>query len=710
MYTKQQEQEHYDVTKGLLSQDDTQEVDISRLGLLREALVYHEWKYYVQNNPVISDFEYDQLYKRLEKTEALHPELITPDSPTQRVSSDLTESFLTVPHLSPMLSLANSYNAEDLGGFDDSNKKILELDPESDLEYCVEPKYDGGSIALIYEGDFLVRAATRGNGQEGDDMTANARTIKSIPLKADFSSHGIGRIELRGEAIIRKDRFAEINQRRESDGLQLFANPRNAATGGLRMKDPNETAERGIEAFIYQVSYIEDLDGRPNTAAFATQFESMDLLQRLGFKVPTVERKKCKNIQEAAAFCAEWQEKRDTYEYEIDGMVVKVNNIRFQQITGATSHHPRWAIAYKFKAKQATSRLISVDYQVGKVGSITPVAKLDPVQLAGVTVSSVSLHNEEFIKSKDLRIGDLVLVERAGDVIPYIVKSMAELRSGTEVPIDFPTYCPINQSEKITLVREEDESAWRCPTCTCGAQDLQRIIFHVSKDAMNIDGLGPSMIERFWAEGWLRDAADLYTLDYEKVSALDGFGSRSADKLKMSIDKAKSNPLHRLLHSLSIHHLGKKASKILAERVHSVFELSDLSEEDLTEIKDIGPVLAKQIISQFNNPILLDMLRRMEAAGVNMNQTEQDLPKAVAADAPFAGKSILFTGTLQLMGRKEAQQIAEEEGAKNLSAVSSKLDILVVGENAGSKLRKAEGLGTVQIMTEEEFLQRAGRS
>ncbi len=709
MYTKQQEQDYYEVTKDLLSRDDPQDIDISGIGVLRSALVYHEWKYYVQNNPTISDFEYDQLYKRLERIEESHPELITSDSPTQRVSSDLTESFETVPHLSPMLSLANSYNAEDLGAFDESNKKILELDPESDLEYCAEPKFDGGSIALIYEADFLVRAATRGNGQEGDDMTANARTIKSIPLKADFASHGIGRIELRGEAIIRKDRFAEINQKRESAGLQLFANPRNAATGGLRMKDPNETAERGIEAFIYQVSYVEDLDGKANTAALRTQYESMDLLQKLGFKVPTIERKKCKSVEEAAAFCAEWQEKRDDYEYEIDGMVVKVNNIRFQQIIGATSHHPRWAIAYKFKAKQATSRLISVEYQVGKVGSITPVAKLDPVQLAGVTVSSVSLHNEEFIKSKDLRLGDLVLVERAGDVIPYIVKPMLEVRTGEESPIEFPTFCPINQKEKIVLVREEDESAWRCPTCTCGAQDLQRIIFHVSKDAMNIDGFGPSMIERFWDAGWLRDAADIYVLDFDKISSLDGFGERSAEKLKISIDKAKSNPLYRLLHSLSIHHLGKKASKILAERVKTVFELSKLSEEDLTEIKDIGPVLARQIISQFNNPELLDMLRRMEAAGVNMNQTELDLPKAIAADAPFAGKSILFTGTLQMMGRKEAQQIAEEEGAKNLSAISSKLDILVVGENAGSKLRKAESLGTVQIMTEEEFLQRAGR-
>ena len=709
MYKKEEEQSYFYQTQELLSsQNELSPPEYVRR--LRGVLIYHEWKYYVQNNPVISDHEYDLLYKKLEEFELDHPELISSDSPTQRVSSDLSSDFTTVAHLAPMLSLANSYNAEDLIAFDISNKKILDLESSENLEYCVEPKYDGGSIAIIYENDLLVRAATRGNGQEGDEITANARTIRSIPLRADFSTYGIGRIELRGEAIIRKDIFERVNTEREKAGQPIFANPRNAATGGLRMKDPGDTARRGIQAFIYQIAYIEDMNGLVQHTLIQTQWEGMDLLQGLGFMVPTIERKRCNNIGEVIAFCEDWQVKRDDYPYEIDGMVVKLDRVSLQIAIGATSHHPRWAIAYKFKAKQATTKLLAVEYQVGKVGSITPVAKVKPVQLAGVTVSSVSLHNEEFIRSKDLHIGDQVLVERAGDVIPYIVKAMPELRSGDEQPIVFPAYCPINQDDSIRLVREADESAWRCPDCSCGAQDLQRIIFHVSKDAMNIDGLGRSIIERFWELGWIRDAADIYTLDFEEIAKLEGFGSRSAGKLKHAIEKAKQNPLYRLLHSLSIHHLGKKASKLLAERVDHVLDLGKLSEEELTEIKDIGPVLAKQVIKYFNDPTQVQMLLKMEAAGVNLTQTEKDRPRKIAADAPLAGKTILFTGSLEKMSRKEAQQMAEEMGAKSLSAVSSKLNILVVGEKAGSKLDKAKAIGTVEIYSEAEFLELIGKT
>lgn len=705
MYNSDQEKALFALTKVLLDQTDAHKMTAyEQVEKLREVLNYHEWKYYVQNNPLISDFEYDQLYKDLERLEDEYPDLASADSPTQRVSSDLSPDFRTVQHLTSMLSLANSYDADDLKSFDESNKKLLGLASGEDLEYCVEPKFDGGSIALVYEKDKLVRAATRGNGQEGDEITANIRTLKSIPLKAGFERLGIGKIELRGEAIIRKDTFRRINQRREKEGLPLFANPRNAATGGLRMKDPAETAQRGIEAFIYQVAYTEDLQGSASRILVNTQWEGMELLQSLGFKVPTVERKCCKSILEVIEFCREWQEKRDNYPYEIDGMVVKLNKVEQQQRVGSTSHHPRWAIAYKFKAKQATTRLIQVDYQVGKVGSITPVAKVEPVQLAGVTVSSISLHNEEFIQSKDLRIGDQVLIERAGDVIPYVVKSLPEVRTGAETPIVFPEYCPINKYEKIPLVREGDEAAWRCPQCTCGAQDLQRIIFHVSKDAMNIDGLGRSIIERFWEKGWIRDIADVYTLDYSEIAGLEGFGKRSAENLKKAIDRAKENPLHRLLHSLSIHHLGKRASKILAERIQIIYDLAAMTEEDLTGIKDIGPVLAHQIINYFGNPEKLELIRRMEAAGVNVRQKEADLPKVVKADAVLSGKTILFTGTLQEMGRKEAQKLAEDNGAKNISAVSGNLDILVVGENAGSKLTKAQSLGTIQILSEAEFL------
>ncbi len=702
MYRKEEERNLFAKTRDVLDPQHAMPSWEEELTLIRQLVRYHEWKYYVQNDPVIADYDYDLLFKKLESIEAAHPEAITPDSPTQRVSSDLTSDFPTAKHLTPMLSLANSYNAEDLRDFDTSVRKLLHI--EGDIAYAVEPKFDGGSISLIYEDDLLARAATRGNGQQGDEMTANAKTIRSIPLRADFSRQHIRRIEVRGEAIIPKASFDEINEKRAEAGLPLFANARNAATGGLRMKDPNDTARRGIEAFVYQISHIDHVDGL-ESEGLTTQWERMNYLQGLGFKVPGPARKKCNNIEEVIAFCEDWERRRDTYPYEIDGMVVKVNRLDYQQVVGSTSHHPRWAIAFKFKAKQATTQLLSIEYQVGKIGSITPVAKLEPVQLAGVTVSSVSLHNEDFITGKDLRLGDQVVVERAGDVIPHIVKALPDLRDGSEQIIHFPRTCPINTEEEITLVREDDESAWRCPTCSCGAQDLQRMIFHVSKVAMNIDGFGRSMVERFYELGWLRTLADIYRLDYSQIAALEGFGEKSAAKLQQSIDRAKKNPIKRLLHSLSIHHLGKKASQILAERIGHVLELAQWTEEDYTEIKDIGPVLAQNMVRFFADESHVRLLQELETLGVNLRQTEEDRPIEITSDAPLAGKTILFTGTLTHLSRKEAQGLAAKHGAKNISAVSSNLDILVVGEKAGSKLRKAEALGTVQILSEEAFLQ-----
>ncbi|MEO1711772.1 MAG: NAD-dependent DNA ligase LigA, partial [Bacteroidota bacterium] len=516
-YTSEQQRSYFARSKELLNME-VEQITADQVATLLEELVqllnYHEWKYYVQNDPVISDFEYDHLFKLLEALEADYPNLISSNSPTQRVSNDLTEDFPSVAHLTPMLSLANSYNAEDLLEFDKQIHKLVNLPEDTPVEYVVEPKFDGGSIALVYEGDQLVRAATRGNGVLGEEMTANARVIRSVPLQAAFSKHGLHKVELRGEVLIRKDVFEEVNKTRAAAGQSIFANPRNAATGGLRMKDPKEAAKRGLVAFLYQLGYAEDAKGEDKLAELSTHHESIELLDTLGFKVPTVERKRCASIQEVVDFCQAWEERRESYAYEIDGMVVKVNERALQERAGYTSHHPRWAIAYKFKAKQATTRLIDVEYQVGKIGSVTPVAKLEPVQLAGVTVSSVSLHNEDFIVSKDLRIGDTVLVERAGDVIPYIVKSMEELRSGEEEPLVFPKTCPINDTETpIELDRPEGEAAWRCPTCVCGAQDLQRMIFHVSKPAMDIDGFGKSIVERFYELGWLRNIADIYRLD-----------------------------------------------------------------------------------------------------------------------------------------------------------------------------------------------------
>lgn len=672
---------------------------------LKSVLQFQEHRYYILNDPLISDFEYDQLYKKLEYIEEHRPDWVTGDSPTQRVSNDLSEALDTVTHLKPMLSLANSYDEQDLIEFDTQVKKICRLPPDAKVSYCVEPKYDGGSISIVYQNDVLVRAATRGNGVQGEEMTPNARTIRTIPLNAPFKKMGIAKAELRGEALIRKDSFKKINVTRVEEGLAPFANARNAATGGLRTKDPQETSRRGIEAVIYQVGYLEGTD-KTEIKKFKNHAEGIHALESMGFKVPTIEFKVCNGVAEVVDFCHEWQEKRETFYYEIDGMVVKVNEISLQEQCGYTSHHPRWAIAFKFKAKQATSKLINVEYQVGKVGTITPVAKLEPVQIGGVTVASVSLHNEDFIKAKDLYLGDMVIVERSGDVIPYIVKSLPEYRTGKEKKIEFPAYCPIGaeHGKHVKLIREIDQAFWICPDCQCGAQDLEKYIFHVSKHAMDIEGFGPSIMEKFVKLGWVRNLSDIYKLDYEKISELEGFGKKSADKLKEAINKAKSNSIQRLLHSLSIHHLGRRASQLIAERVQYIIDLKDWTETNFTDIHEIGPVVTKNVMAWFRNDEHIRILKEMESLGVNMLQTDEDKPKAVAADAPLSGKTILFTGSLEKMTREEAQEMAEKAGAKNVSGVSSKLNILVVGENAGSKLDKAKALGSVLVWTEEEFL------
>jgi DNA ligase (NAD+) len=697
MFSLENQKQFFELTKSFLSIPAKSE----NIDLLKDILRYHEWRYYIENNPIISDFEYDQLYKQLESIELVNPQLITIDSPTQRIGTDLTSDFNTIKHNVPMLSLENSYNAVDLNDFDLQIKKLTKFEK---IQYVVEPKFDGGSIALTYENDILIRAATRGNGSEGEDITANIKALNTIPLKAEFSKFGIKTAELRGEALISKKTFEKANQNRLLDGEALFANPRNAATGGLRTKDPNETRKRGIEAFIFQLGSALDQDGISLFNVYNTHFENINLLGSLGFKIPHNEKKLCSGIEEVIDFCNEWQVKRDEYEYEIDGMVVKVNDYNLYDLCGTTTHHPKWAIAYKFKAKQATSKLVSIEYQVGKVGSITPVAKITPVSIAGVTVTSISLHNEEFIRSKDLRLGDTVLVERAGDVIPYIVKSFDELRDGSEVPITFPLLCPINKKEDVQLIQEEGESAWRCKDCSCGAQNLQKMIFHVSKDAMDIDGFGKSNVEKFFELSLIKDIADIYNLDYKVIENLEGFGKRSIEKLKDSIESAKKNPIHKLLHSLSIHHLGKKASRLIAAQISSVFDLTTWDKQKFLDIDEIGPVVAENVISWFKDETNLNTLKKMLSYGVNLNQTEEDKPINASSEGPLLGKTILFTGTLLKMGRKEAEELASKNGAKNISAVSSNLNILVVGENAGSKLAKAKALGNIEILTEEEFI------
>ena len=683
-------------------------------GLVR-VLKFHERRYYVLDAPLISDQEYDTLYRHLVAMETTAPELIRPDSPSQRVGSDLTSEFSTVEHLVPMLSLANSYNLADLREWEQSVRRYLNLgDGDAGLAFAVEPKYDGGSVALVYEDDYLVRGATRGNGAEGEDITANMRTLPSVPLKAAFSTLGMARVELRGEALIRKDRFAAINAAREADNRaareergedapqqSLFANPRNAATGALRMKDPAETARRRLDAFVYSLGFGVDADGNDRVQALGSHFASVERLGELGFLVPGEHMRRCDTIEEAAGFCESMQDQRNELPYELDGMVVKVDDLALQARLGNTSHHPRWAIAFKFAAQQATATLERVDYQVGKNGSITPVARISPVPLAGVTVSNVSLHNEDFIRDKDIRVGDQVLVERAGDVIPYIVKSLPEYRDGSQREVVWPEACP-ECAEPIT--RPEGEARWLCLNVDCPAQVMARLKHHVSKHAMDIDGLGEKQLERFRENGWVESLPDIYRLPYGEILALDGFKQRSVENLRASVEEAKGRPIHRLLVGLSIHHVGSKASKMLAAEVRDLRELGDWPAERFTAIHGMGTTVADNVRAWFALPHNRAMLDELAGLGVNTAQTDEDRPAVADADAAFAGKAILFTGTLTNIGRKEAQALAEAAGARNVSGVSAKLDILVAGEKAGSKLKKAQEIGTVTVMTEEEFL------
>ncbi len=708
MYSAAEQKQLFELSKAYLEQQNIPTDVDEQLAQLRQILQYHEHRYYLLNEPVIGDAEYDQLYKQLEKLERQYPELVTPDSPTQRVGSDLEGDFQAVPHLVPMLSLGNSYNADDLLEFDRQLKRMLNMPESAEIAYAVEPKFDGGSIALVYEDDQLQRAATRGNGTEGEEITANARVMRSIPLQAAFSQYGLRKVELRGEVIIRKDKFEAINAARAAKGESLYANPRNTATGGLRMKSPAEVAQRGMETFVYSLGYAEDHNGRPALDQFASHTEALHALTALGFKVPSyaIERLCAPNIQEAAAFCRKWEAQRNEYAYEIDGMVLKADSLALQERAGYTAHHPRWAIAYKFAAKQATTTLLDVEYQVGKIGTITPVAKTAVVNLAGVNISSISLHNEDFIREKDLHLGDKILIERAGDVIPYIVKALATLRDGSEQPIIWPTNCPINPSSNppVALIREAGEAAWRCPNCLCGAQELQRINFHVSKVAMDIDGMGKRYVEQFYALGWLQTLPDIYRLPYEQIAQLEGFGEKSAHNLREAVEKAKNNPLWRLLVSLSIHHLGKKASQLLAAQINHALELATWQEADFLAIKDIGPTVANNVIDWFSQADNIALLQTLESLGVNLQATAEDRPKATKSSGPLAGKSILFTGTLTQMSRKEAQEKATAAGARNISAISGSLDILVVGENAGSKLKKAQAIGSITILSETDFL------
>lgn len=699
MYSKETTHQLQKLTNELLTKLKAGQIKSKNVQELGDVLRFHEYRYYILNDPLIADYEYDQLFKCLEKIEQETPTLKMPDSPTQRVAKGLTKDFPTVQHLVPMLSLDNSYNSDDLLDFD---RKARELTGLKEIEYCVEPKFDGSSISLIYENDLLVRGATRGDGVEGDDITINIKQIRSIPLSAKFSEYGITQVEIRGEVLINKKNFAKYNEQLAEQGLPPLANPRNAAAGTLRIKDTAEVGKRNLEAFVYHVSFYTTEKGIKTPVELSTHSDSLALLWNLGFRSPEKEKNVFKGIEKVIKYCNEFEEGRDDLPYEIDGMVIKVNDTALQDKMGMTSHHPRWAIAYKFKARQATTELLGVEFQVGRTGAVTPVAKLKPVAIGGVTVSSISVHNEDYIKEKDLRIGDSVLIERAGDVIPQIVKPLADTRTGHEKKIHFPKTCPVCNSK---LFKEEEEAVWRCINIDCPAQVVERIIHFVSKDAMDIRGFGEANVRKFYELGLLKDIPGIYTLDFAALSGMEGFGQKSIENLHAAIENSKKQPLHRLIYALGIRFAGETTAKTLAQAVNHLLDFKKFSIEDLQNLEDVGPKVAGSIHHFFSNRSNIEMLEELEKLGLQLKNTKKEM----TTTGNLSGQTFLFTGTLPTLKRSEAEALAEENGGQILSGVSAKLNYLVVGEDAGSKLEKAKKINSVKIISEEEFLQLVGK-
>jgi DNA ligase (NAD+) len=689
MYNKAQIQSLQSLTKEFIEHPHN-----INLADLRKILKFHEYQYYVVAQPLISDYEYDVLYQQLIAIESASPALITIDSPSQRVGNSLNNNFETVPHLVPMLSLENSYNADDLNDFDRKAREGALLDS---ITYCVEPKFDGASISLVYEHDMLVRASTRGDGVAGEEITQNIKQIRSIPLSVPLSSYGIQQMEIRGEVIMSKKSFSDFNDKLKSKQLATLANPRNAAAGSLRMKDPKEVGERNLDAFIYHISFYTLKDGAEIPELLKTHSGSLELLWNMGFRSPQKERKVIANIEGVIQFCNDFEASRDHLPYEIDGLVIKINDFALQEKLGMTSHHPRWAIAYKFKARQATTILESVEFQVGRTGAVTPVAKLKAVAIGGVTVSSISMHNEEYIKEKDLRLGDTVIIERAGDVIPQIVQSIATLRKGTEQTIAFPTTCPICD---YILEKEETEAVWRCNNPDCTAQIVERMIHFVSKDAMDIKSFGDANIRKFYELGLLKNIPQIFNLDFEAIGNLEGFGKKSVDNLKAAIEASKAQPVYRLIYALGIRFVGETTAKTIASHIEHILDLQNFSIEQLQSFEDVGIKVASSIHHYFSQEKNITLLKELEALGLNMIQTN-----TTAVDGNLVGLNFLFTGTLTQLKRSEAEAMVEARGGHILSGVSSKLNYLVVGEDAGSKLEKAKKIASIKIITEADFVE-----
>jgi DNA ligase (NAD+) len=648
---------------------------------LREEINYHNYKYYIEDSPVISDYEYDMLLKRLESLEAEYPDLITSDSPTQRVGGTPLQGFVSVEHTIPMLSLENAYSYEELHEFDDRVKKNVGA-----VEYVCEPKIDGVSIAILYENGVFIRGATRGDGMKGDDVTANLKTIHSVPLRLRGT---LKNIEARGEVYFPIAAFKKFNKEQEKKGEQVFANPRNAAAGSLRQLDPRVVATRPLDIFLYYLIQSEK--------ELQTQEHALQALSESGLRInPLI--KKVKGINDAIAYCTELEKKRDSLDYEIDGAVLKVNSFALQKKLGSTIKHPRWAIAYKFTAKQATTRLNDIVIQVGRTGTLTPVAVLEPVQVGGVTVSRATLHNFDELKRKDIRIGDMVLVERSGDVIPQVVKSIVEKRTGDEKVRAIPRKCPVCGSE---VVRTLDEVAVRCPNKRCPARLRWRIEYFASRDAMDIDHLGGQTVEKLIEKGLIDSIADLYDLKKEDLMKLEGFKDKSAENLLNSIEKSKSQGLARLIYGLGIRHVGKFAAQLLSSYYHSIDELAKASAEELSQIHGLGEKTAEAIATFFATEENRMLIERLKGIGIKT--------KEVKHEGELQGKKFVFTGGLQSLTRPDASDLVIKKGGLVVSSVGKDVDYVVVGADPGSKFEKAKKLG-VTILSEEEFKKIVGAS
>ncbi|MEO6583006.1 MAG: NAD-dependent DNA ligase LigA [Ferruginibacter sp.] len=688
MYTSTQVKELQLKSKAFLKTNTV--IDSDSVENLRAVLRFHEYRYYVENDPLISDAEYDTLYALLEKFEKVNPNLVTSDSPTQRVGKGLINSFPKVQHLVPMLSLQNSYNAEDLVDWD---RKARELAGHDNIEYCIEPKFDGASVSIIYDHDQLQRSATRGDGETGDDITLNSKQVMSIPLSAAFTKYGIEQIEIRGEILMAKTDFKKYNEQLAKEGLSPLANPRNAAAGSLRIKNTAEVRRRKLTAFLYHVSYIST---KAHATPITTHSDMLQMLWELGLRSSFKEMQVVKGIDKVINYISEYESLRDELPYEIDGVVIKVNDLSLQDRLGNTSHHPRWAIAYKFKARQATSKLLSVSYQVGRTGAVTPVAKIEPVVVGGVTVGSISIHNEEYIKEKDLQLGDAILIERSGDVIPQIVKSLPDLRTGAEKRIIYPKNCPVCHD---ALFKNDEEAVWRCININCKAQVVERIIHFVSKDAMDIRSLGEANVRKFYELGLLKDIPGVYALDFEKIRQLEGMGAKSVTNLQAAIEESKQQPIHRLIYGLGIRFVGETTAKTLAQSISGVLELADYKQEQLQQMDDVGVKVASSIFAFFENNDNVAMLNKLGGLGIQLKNTKKQL-----VQGNLNGQTFLFTGTLTQIKRSEAEERVEKNGGKIIGGVSTKLNYLVVGQDAGSKLEKAKKIQGIKIISEEEFL------